>query len=127
MFRWMSKSNLNGMNKFSPGIPSKSSGCGLLLVLMMTACLSGCGGPVQVASDEECLKTVDALWTAVTSRRADLLRQTADNLHRLERSGQLPSGAHDQLNEIVREAESGEWPSAAQNLKWFMSGQRRAG
>jgi hypothetical protein len=96
------------------------------VVFMLFLSLSGCGRPPQVVDDEECFQAVDALWTAVTSKRTELLEQTSTELDRLHTAGRLSDGGHQALTAIVRDARSKEWTKAATNLKHFMQGQRRS-
>ena len=100
-----------------------------LLALLLSTLLiagSGCGGPPQVVHDEECFSAVDALWTAVTSKRTDLVEQTATELDRLHAAGSLSDAGHSDLSEIVEMARSENWSDAGQTLKTFMLGQRKA-
>jgi len=94
---------------------------GLFLLL-----LAGCGRPPQVVDNNECFQAVDALWTAVTSKRTDLLEQTAAELDRLLAAGSLTEAGHHALTAIIRDARSKEWTKSATNLKQFMQGQRRS-
>ena len=87
--------------------------------------IAGCGRPAQVVDDDECFQAVDALWTAVTSKRSDLLEQTAAELDRLQAAGNLSEDGHRELSEIVRQARASEWTTSAKKLKAFMLGQRR--
>ncbi len=97
----------------------------LLLSTMLIAGV-GCGGPPQVVHNEECFAAVDALWTAVTSKRGDLVEQTATELDRLQTAGSLSDAGHADLAEIVELARAEHWTAAAQTLKAFMLGQRKA-
>lgn len=96
----------------------------LLTALLLTG--NGCGGPTQVVANEECFSAVDALWTAVTSKRSDLVEQTAKELNRLHTTGSLSDDGHEELTEIVQLARKKEWEPAAKTLKVFMLGQRKA-
>ena len=101
--------------------------CGLFTGLLMVTLVlcSGCGRPPQVVNDEECFSAVDALWTAVTSKRSDLVEQTATELDRLVAAGNLSETGHESLTEIVEQARATEWKVAAEKLKTFMLGQRK--
>ena len=94
-----------------------------LIVTVMSS--TGCGRPAQVVDHDECFQAVDALWTAVTSKRGDLLEQTADELDRLHTAGNLSKDGHRELIEIVKQARAAEWTTSAKKLKAFMLGQRR--
>lgn len=87
--------------------------------------LSGCGRPAQLGSDEAVFGEVDALYTAVTSRRADLLEQSCGRLTELHRSGKVPAAAWQQLTAICDLADRQQWQPAAEQLWKFMRGQRK--
>ena len=85
---------------------------------------AGCGGPPQLGAVKENHGAVDALFTALTSRRPALLDQSAGRLQRLRATGTLPEAAAARLDAIVAKARRGEWEPAARDLADFMSGQR---
>ena len=95
---------------------------------MLCAILSaqGCGRPPQVVDDEECFSAVEALWTAVTTKRKDLLEQTAADIDRLHTTEKLSKEGHEALQEIIQSARNEEWMPAAKTLKSFMLGQRKS-
>lgn len=99
----------------------------VLPLLIVALCLStgGCSPP-QVLQNDECLAAVDALWTAVTARRTDLLDQAEAELERLYDAGSIPADGNAELGKIIDQAKSGEWEPAARRLKKFIQGQRRA-
>ena len=94
-----------------------------LLVVLISS--HGCGRPPQVVDDEECFSAVEGLWTAVTTKRSDLLEQSATELDRLHTAGKLSEEGHDVLDEIIQSARDEAWQPAAQSLKAFMLGQRK--
>lgn len=96
----------------------------LALLSAAVCCLVGCGKAPQLGS-EEALHAADSLWTAVTSRRTELLHQVAADCDRLQQTGHLTQPAHSALQAIVRRAEAGEWEGAAADLKAFIQEQRR--
>jgi len=98
------------------------------LAVLVVVCLSaayGCGRTPQVG-DEECLKAADALWTAVTARRSDLLEASADRIGQLHDSARLPQDAFDRLSPVIETARAGRWAEARASLKAFIRGQRPA-
>lgn len=97
-----------------------------VLSLLCTLLLAGCGSPPQVTASDEAMESVDALWTALTSKRSDLLEQTAKSLERLHANKQLSDAALQSLQAIIGDARSGDWEEATTTLKWFIRGQRRA-
>ncbi len=94
-----------------------------LLVVLISS--QGCGRPPQVVDDEECFSAVEGLWTAVTTKRSDLLEQSATELDRLHTAGKLSEEGHHVLDEIIQSARDEAWQPAAQSLKAFMLGQRK--
>lgn len=97
-----------------------------LLLLVAALTVQGCGRPPQVVDDEECFSAVEALWTAVTTKRKDLLEQTATDIDQLHASGKLSKEGHEALQEIIQSAREEEWMPAAKSLKVFMLGQRKS-
>ena len=97
-----------------------------LLGLIATLFIIGCSRPPQVIDNDECFAAVEALWTAVTSKRTDLLEQAATELNRLHKTGSLSDAGHAELDQIVQMARQAEWRPAAEDLKEFMLGQRKS-
>ncbi len=93
-----------------------------LLLLLFAA---GCGGASQIGTDEEAFSGVDALYTAVTTQRADLLAQCKTHLTSLKAEGKLPAPAFSELEPIIAQAEQGSWRPAAERLYAFMRQQRK--
>lgn len=83
--------------------------------------------PSQMGSDGEVFAAVDALFTAVTARDANLLGQCEERLQALRQNGKLPANAASYLGGIVAQARAGRWEPAAQSLYDFMLRQRRDG
>ena len=79
----------------------------------------------QIGADEEAFKTVDALFTAVTSRSPPLLEQCDQRLRKLHTDGKLSDPAFRSLEKIMARARDGKWQPAAEDLYAFMRGQRR--
>ncbi len=94
------------------------------LWMALALALAGCGGPSQLGSDEDALKAVDALYTAVSTRRIDLLDGCAARIDELHSTGKLPDGAFNQLKPLIAEARSGKWETSLRKLYDFMRGQR---
>lgn len=107
------------MNRGASG--SLAGALGLLVAL---ALLTGCGRTPQLGGSEEGMRAADALWTAVTSRRPPLVEQTAAEIERLRKAGELPEDAYAALNEVVVSARSSQWDDARRELKKFLQGQR---
>lgn len=97
---------------------------GLPSVLLLSLLLSvlGCGGPATLESDEAIL-TTDALYTAITSRRTELLDDSEGRLKKLRDDGQLSAKAFEALADIIQQARSGNWQDAAEDLDGFIRQQ----
>lgn len=95
------------------------------IVLGCCFSLGGCSSPPQVLDDEETYSTVDALWTAVTSKRTDLVDRTAERLSSLNAEGKLSKEGLTALEAIIARTRKDEWMPAAQDLKAFIQGQRK--
>ncbi len=81
----------------------------------------------QLGADEDVLKSVDALFTAVTSQSEDRLSRTEARLRAYEAEGRLPASAARRLEGIIAQARGGAWEQAASALYSFIQGQRREG
>lgn len=81
----------------------------------------------QMGADEDVFRTVDALFTAVTSRDEQRLGQCEQQLRAYQEAGKLPPEAAAALDSVIRSARSGRWESAAERLYDFMRDQRRDG
>lgn len=79
----------------------------------------------QIGADPEVFKTVDALFTAVTSKNTKQLSECEQRLHALKDSGKLPRSASDYLDALIAKARAGSWRGAAEELYGFMQAQRR--
>lgn len=97
----------------------------LLVILFLAFLLIGCGRPAQIGSSDEVLAAVDALYTALGSRRVELLEKSATRIEELHSSKELPDAAHRQLKLYIDEARQGQWDAAIRKLHEFIRGQRR--
>src|SRR5438105_7546334 len=83
--------------------------------------------PPQLPPSEEVFKTVDALFTAVTSHDLAQLSACEQRLKASHERGELPAAAWQRLQTIIANSHAGQWDSAAHALYAFMQGQRRDG
>jgi hypothetical protein len=81
--------------------------------------------PPQIGTDDEVFATVDALFTALTSRDESRLDDCEERLLELREANQLPASAADHLDSVLQQARSGQWEPAAKRLYDFMYSQRR--
>lgn len=99
--------------------------CGAALIAVGGWLAWTLNSPPQIGTDEEVFKTVDALFTAVTSRDTRRLDDCERRLLAHHEAGRLPPKAADFLESVIAQARSGEWDAAAKRLYDFMYGQRR--
>lgn len=91
----------------------------LCLVLLT---LSGCAKPPELGSDEAS-RAAESLYTAVTSKRDDLLTQTESQINTLRSGQKLSEQAHAELTDIIRVARDGNWHPAAERLDALIRAQ----
>jgi len=95
-------------------------------MLWIAVAMIGCGSPAQLGSNDESLKEVDALYTAVSTRSVKLLDASAARLEVLHTQGKLTDAAHRQLKPLIDTAREGKWGNSQRQLYEFMRGQRRS-
>lgn len=95
---------------------------GLLQVIILSLFASiGCGR-AELITSEESERAVDALYTAVTARRTDLVLQSEKNVQQLKADGKMTEALHEELTGIIAESRT-DWTSAAQQLDALMRSQ----
>lgn len=99
--------------------------CLVFVAWLVSHLFIGCGRPAQMGPSDEVLSAVDALYTAISSRRIELLNASSKRIDELRAKGDLPEAAHRQLNTYVEESRAGHWDSAVRKLHEFIRGQRR--
>lgn len=87
--------------------------------------VGGCRPVPQVANDEAVHKELDALYTAVTSRRRPLVDECHERLKTLQKEGRISEAGFATVASIIKEAENDNWQNAAQQLHDFMRAQRK--
>lgn len=93
--------------------------------IVLTACVfAGCGRAPQLGSDAN-FQVVDALWTAVTARRLDLVEKAAADLQSQEQAGELTPEAAAALAPVLTDARDKQWERAAKRLKKLIQSQRK--
>jgi hypothetical protein len=99
--------------------------CGLAAAVIAIFLVQTFKAPPQIGTDDEAFATVDALFTALTSRDEARLNDCEERLLELREANQLPPKAADQLDSMLQQARSGQWEPAAKRLYEFMYRQRR--
>lgn len=80
--------------------------------------------PPQLVHDEQVFNTVDALFTALTSRDGRRVDECEKRLHAYHDDGLMSDSAKSFLDSVIAEARSGKWEPAAKRLYDFILGQR---
>ena len=101
--------------------------CGLTAIVAVVVLLQSLRSPPQIGTDEEVFATVDALFTALTSRDDSRLDDCEERLLAFREAEQMPEKAADHLDSVIQQARSGDWEPAAKRLYDFMYRQRREG
>ncbi len=96
----------------------------LALIGLMT--FAGCNSVPQVLSDEAAFGELDALYTAVTSKRRNLLSDCQKRITKLHDEKRMSDAGFKEVEAIIALAEEDEWTPAAERLYTFMRGQRKA-
>jgi hypothetical protein len=80
--------------------------------------------PPQIGPDETVFQTVDALFTALTTKDLTRVEDCERRLREAQAAGTLPAPAAARLEGVIGQAREGEWEPAAKRLYDFMLGQR---
>jgi len=94
----------------------------MILCTAMAFIIAGCGGPAALESPEA-FSSADALYTAITSNRADLVQDVDTRLQKLHESGKVSDAALNELKDIIKTARSNRWQEAAEALDAFIRNQ----
>jgi hypothetical protein len=97
---------------------------GGLLVIAALLIFWSFRAPPQMGRDEEVIRTMDALFTAVTGRNETELAQCEARLHASRDAGQLPPAAAQRVDGLIAQARAGGWEEAARGLYAFIRAQR---
>lgn len=95
--------------------------CEIWIVLAWFA-TSGCSRPAALDTSEG-RKAAEALYTAVTSKKVDLLDRCDERLKTLQSDAKLSERAYQELMAISSNARDGRWQTAAEKLDWFIRHQ----
>lgn len=109
--------------------PSKLGPSSALLpsLLLVAGCLmlSGCGSPPALESPEA-RKAADALHTAITSRRPELVSAAEKRMQELADRKLLSADAHDEFKAAIELTRRDEWLPAAKRIDAMIRGQKTA-
>lgn len=130
----MSKSDISGSSaRASEGgsttrmnVIHRRTFCGYVASGLVVSLLGGCSRVPQVLTDEAVFKELDALYTAVTSKRRDLLQQCQQRIGKLHTEKRLSDAGLAEIEAIIQLTEDNDWTDAAQRLYDFMRAQRKA-
>lgn len=93
-----------------------------VLACLMMLTFMGCSSAPPLGS-QEVSSTADALYTAVTSRRPELVDAVEESLNKLKSEQQISPAAMTALQAIIDQARAGEWQAAAEELDQLIRNQ----
>lgn len=93
-----------------------------LSALLILIAAVGCNSAPPLGS-EEVSSTADALYTAVTSRRLELVNAVEEKLNKLHAEQQVSPATMTALQAIIAQARAGEWQAAAEELDQLIRNQ----
>lgn len=96
-------------------------------VLLLAAVAAGCGGTPQVLEDEAVFKELDALFTALNSKKVELVTECRSRLGTLHAEQRLSDAGFAAIERIAERGAGGEWQPAAEELYAFIRAQRKPG
>ncbi|HVJ85345.1 MAG TPA: hypothetical protein VM452_06850 [Caulifigura sp.] len=85
------------------------------VALLLGLGFAGCGQSA-VLNGEEARQAADALYTAVTGKRPDLLIACRKQIGELKSSGKMSDAGAQELLQVIDQADRGEWRPAAERL-----------
>ena len=85
------------------------------VALLLGLAFAGCGQRA-VLNGEEARQAADALYTAVTGKRPDLLLACRKQIGALKTSGKMSEAGAQELLQVLDQADRGEWRQAAERL-----------
>jgi hypothetical protein len=97
---------------------------GVLAVLVVACLVWRWSPPPQIGTDEAVVKTVDALFTAMTTKDPKRLDDCDQRLKSYQADGRLPARAASRLQGFIQQAREGKWDPAARGLYAVIYGQR---
>ena len=80
--------------------------------------------PPPLGDDDDVVRTVDALFTALTSRNSTGIDDCEQRLHVLRDESRLPAASATFLDDTIAQAREGHWEPAAKRLYHFILRQR---
>lgn len=91
----------------------------------MLVLAAGCGRTPQVLDDESVARELDAMYTAVTSQRSDLLQASRERLLILHSEHRLSDTGLAEIDRLAAKGGDGKWREAAEGLYAFIRNQRK--
>lgn len=97
---------------------------GLVAVMILVPIVWRMLPPPQMKTDEQVFNTVDALFTALTSRDMSRLDDCERRFKAYQEEGRMSQAVATRLDAVVKQARDGKWEPAAKKLYEFIMGQR---
>lgn len=94
---------------------------GVVVALVALWTLWPAKAPPPLATDPAVRETIDALFTAFTSRRVELLDDCEERLKKHHEAGRLSDPSRDYLEKLAAQARAGNWESSARQLYAYIN------
>lgn len=98
----------------------------ILLSCAILCALAGCSPVPQVVNDDAVFGELDALYTAVTTKRQNLLEDCRARLTKLHAEQRLSDAGFTEVSTIMDLCDDEDWAAAAPRLYNFMRAQRKS-
>ena len=114
--------------KISPKLVGKSyrvwGVVGLVAVALLSVLYWTWSDVPQLNADDDVLRNIDGLFTAVTARSKPLLAECERKLNTLHQEGRIPEPAWKKLSQFIESAKKDQWETASQRLYGFIEMQK---
>lgn len=91
----------------------------------MVGLVVGCSRTPQVLEDEAVFKELDAMFTALNSRKIELVEDCRKRFSTLNAEQRLSDAGYQAIDRIAARGVAGEWQPAAEELYRFIRAQRK--
>lgn len=96
-----------------------------IALLVLVGLFAGCSGTPQVLEDEAVFKELDAMFTALNSRKIELVEDCRKRFSALNQERRLSDAGYQAIDRIAARGVAGEWQPAAEELYRFIRAQRK--
>ena len=91
------------------------------IILLAGICVNGCQRGPQIDSQNR--RLLESLKTAVMAKNPDWLKKNVEKIDALHKDGKLSEPEYEALQEMIREAQGGNWSIATEKIQQLAKGQ----